>query len=87
MFLFSEDILYILQNFHFMLFDRYEIHIEAFLDFINGNFLSFSDPHLHKIISKHIYSFLYVKKHKNYTQMRYNNKHKPHKQKVHVFFR
>ena len=32
-----------------MFFDRYEIHIQAFVDFSNGNFI-ISDPHLHKII-------------------------------------
>ena len=32
-------------------FDRYEIHIQAFLLFINGKFI-FSNPHLHKIIFK-----------------------------------
>ena len=34
-----------------MFFDRYEIHIQAFLYFINGK-LSFSDPHLHQNIFK-----------------------------------
>ena len=40
-----------LPNFHFMCFDRYEIHIQAFLDFINGKFIIFY-PHLHKITLK-----------------------------------
>ena len=38
-------------HFHFMFCARYEIHIQAFLCFINGK-LSFSDPHLHKIVFK-----------------------------------
>ena len=33
-------------KFPFRVFDRYEIHIRAFVDFITGN-LSFPDPHLH----------------------------------------
>ena len=37
-----------------MFFDRYEINIQAFVDFINGEFV-ISDPHLHKIISRKIY--------------------------------
>ena len=45
-FMFSKDIWYILpKTFHE--FDRYEIHIQAFLDFINGK-LIISVPHLHK---------------------------------------
>ena len=36
-------------KFIFHVFDRYEIHIQAFLYFINGN-LWMSVPHLHKII-------------------------------------
>ena len=41
-----------------MLFDRYEIHIQAFVDFINGN-LSFSVPRLHKIILRIIYIYIH----------------------------
>ena len=37
-----------LPNLHFTFFDRYEIHIQAFLYFINEN-LSVSDPHLRQI--------------------------------------
>ena len=33
-FMFSEYIWYILPKFHFMFFDRYDIHIQAFADFI-----------------------------------------------------
>ena len=40
-----------LPNFHFMFFDRYEIHIQAFVHSINENELFF-DPHLHKTISR-----------------------------------
>ena len=36
-----EDIWHILPNFHFMVFDRYEIHIQAFVDSINGKFIIF----------------------------------------------
>ena len=32
-----------------MFFDRYEIHIQAFVHFINGRLVMFN-PHLHKII-------------------------------------
>ena len=32
-----------------MFFDRYEIHVQAFVHFINGKWI-ISDPHLHKII-------------------------------------
>ena len=39
-----------LPNFYFMFFDRYEIHIQAFLDCVKPIFMFFSDPHLHKII-------------------------------------
>ena len=35
-------------KFTFHVFDRYGIHIQAFVDFINGK-LSSSDPHLRKI--------------------------------------
>ena len=37
--MFPEDIWYILPTFHFMFFDRYEIHIQAFLLFINGKLI------------------------------------------------
>ena len=40
---------------YFMLFDRYEIHIQAFVDFINGKLIIFN-PHLHKTILRNIYS-------------------------------
>ncbi len=49
--MFSEDVWYRLPKFHLMFADRYEIHIQAFVEFINGN-LSFPDPHLHKTIFK-----------------------------------
>ena len=39
-----------------MLFDRYEIHIQAFGDFIYGK-LSFSEPHL-----KNIYIYIHYEK-------------------------
>ena len=42
-----------LPNVYFMCFDRYEIHIQAFVDFI---FPLFSDPQLHKNILRNIYS-------------------------------
>ena len=35
----------------FRVFDRYEIHIQAFVHFINGKVI-ISNPHLHKIIFK-----------------------------------
>ena len=41
-----------LPNIHFMIFDRYEIHIQAFADFISGKCI-ISDPHLHEIELKH----------------------------------
>ena len=43
-----------------MFFDRYEIHIQAFVHFLNGK-LSFSDPHLRKIILKLYTQKLYLK--------------------------
>ena len=49
-FMFSRDILYILPNSHFMFVDGYEIHIQAFLDFINGFFC-----HLPILISTRLY--------------------------------
>ena len=44
-----------LQEINFMLFDRYEIHIQASVHFINGKLIIFN-PHLHKIILRNIYS-------------------------------
>ena len=44
-----------LQEILFMFFERYAIHIQAFVHFITGN-LSFPDPHLHRIILGNIYS-------------------------------
>ena len=38
-----------LPDFHFMFFDRYEIHIQAFANVFYGQFIIFN-PHLHKII-------------------------------------
>ena len=43
----------------FHVFDKYEIHIQAFLDFINGKSI-ISDPHLHKHIYKIYTQHLYV---------------------------
>ena len=40
-----------LQEIPFMFFDRYEIHIQAFLYFVNGK-LIISNPHLRKSIFK-----------------------------------
>ena len=54
-FMFPEDIWYILPTFHFMFFDRYEIHIQVFVHFINGELIIFN-PHLHKDILRNIYS-------------------------------
>ena len=45
--MFSKDIRYILPDFHFMFIDRYEIHIQVFIDFIQPVFIIF-DPHLLK---------------------------------------
>ena len=42
-------------KFPFHVFDRYEIHIQAFGDIVYGN-LSFVNPHLREIILKMIYS-------------------------------
>ena len=47
-FMLSKDIWYMLANCHFMFFDRYEIHIQAFGDVCYGK-ISFPDPHLRKI--------------------------------------
>ena len=41
-------------SFH-VFYDRYEMHIQAFLDFINRKFIMF-DPHLDKTYLKNIYS-------------------------------
>ena len=46
--MFPKDIRYILPNVHFMIFDRYEIHIQSFVHLFNGK-LIISDPHLRKI--------------------------------------
>ena len=51
--MFPEDIWYILPNFHFMFFDRYEIHIQAFVDFIYAN-LSFFEPRLTNLYNEYI---------------------------------
>ena len=40
-FMFSEDIWYILPNFHSVFFDKYEIHIQVFVDLINGKIMLF----------------------------------------------
>ena len=39
--MFPDDIWYVLPNIHLMFFDRDEIHIQAFVDFINGTFIIF----------------------------------------------
>ena len=49
-----------LTNVHFMLFDRYEIHIQALLEFINGNF-SFSILISTKICSEINTRIVYMK--------------------------
>ena len=41
-----------LPNFHFMFFDRYEIHIQAFVDFINGKLIIFRSSSSQNIICK-----------------------------------
>ena len=43
-----------------MIFDRYKIHIQAFVGFVNGK-ISFVDHHLHENILRNIYSKLYMK--------------------------
>ena len=45
-----------LTNFHFMVFDRYAIHIQAFLDFIKGKFIIFQSSPPHKYF-QNMYSF------------------------------
>ena len=45
---------------HFMFFDRYETHIQAFVDFINGKLIIFS-PHLHKTYFQNMYSHFHDK--------------------------
>ena len=51
--MFPEEIWYIVPTCHFMFSDRYEIHIQAFVDLLMED-LSFSDPHLH--IFQNVYS-------------------------------
>ena len=46
-----------LQEFLFMFFDRYEIHIQAFVHFINGKVIIFN-PHFHKSILRNIYIYI-----------------------------
>ena len=50
----KEIILEDLPNFHFMVFDIYEIHIQAFLYFINGNY------HLSILISTTLFWEIYI---------------------------
>ena len=38
-----------LPSLYFMFFDRYEMHIQAFVDFMNGKLIIFN-PHLRKLI-------------------------------------
>ena len=59
--MFPEDISYILPNFHFMFFDRYVIHIQAFVDFINGQLIIFrsSSPQNY---AQNIYAHFHNKK-------------------------
>ena len=50
-----------LSNPRFMFFDRYEIHIQAFLYFINGKLIIFN-PHLQKNIFKIYIQRIYIQK-------------------------
>ena len=52
-----------LPNLDFMFFDRHEIHIQAFVDFINGQVIIFrsSPPHFFEnIYSTFLYVFIYI---------------------------
>ena len=48
-----------LSNFHFMFFDRYEIHIQAFVDFIKGELIIFQSSSPRNYFKKYIYIYIY----------------------------
>ncbi len=62
----------------FHAFDRYELHIQACVDFINGK-LSFVDPHLRKIINIYIYIYKCILIVYEYLKKELNDQHKKNK--------
>ena len=49
------------QKKHFMFFDRYEIHIQAFVDFINGKLIIFRSSSPQNYFED-IYIYIYIQK-------------------------
>ena len=49
-----------LPHFHFMFFDRYDIHIQAFLCFVNGSFIIFQSAPPRNYFKKYIFIYIYT---------------------------
>ena len=64
--MFPEDIWYILPNPHLMFFDRYEIHIQASVHFIDGKLIMFQASSPQEYFKKYI--------RRNYTYKYFLNK-------------